>query len=88
MQEVHHRGSDDVINEVKALIEAEAFRNKEWQDKHDREALDFRTQILAEIRPFQEFRLSLSWFWRIALAVSGLVWSVLKGTAWLKDHLK
>jgi hypothetical protein len=88
MQEVHHRGSDDVINEVKALIEAEAFRNKEWQDKHDLEANKFRSEILEKIKPYEELSTVAKWIWRIGAGLGAGVFAGIKGWLWLKDHLR
>lgn len=76
------------MEELKRMFEDETQRNKDWQEKHDREAFAFRTELLGEIQPFKEFRMSLTWFWKIVLGVSGLVWSVIKGWAWLKEHVK
>lgn len=78
----------EVLDALKDAIDLESRVSKEWRDKHDSEAVAFRAELLSEIQPFKEFRMSLTWFWRIALAVSGLVWSVIKGWAWLKDHVK
>jgi hypothetical protein len=84
----HIRESDTVIHEVKLLIEEESKRNKEWQSKHDVDALQFRTEILGKIQPFDEFSRGLSIFWKILLSISALIVSGLKAWDWVKTHVR
>lgn len=82
------RSGDLIVQELKKFVEEESLRNKEWQEKHDREASTFRKEILEKIRPFEEFSNGLSVTWKLLLGVSAFVMSIVKAWAWVKEHLK
>lgn len=78
----------DGLDLLREAFAVESQLSKEWRQKHDDEALAFRKEILEKIRPFEEFSSGLSMFWKIVLAVSALVMSVVKGLALIKEHYK
>lgn len=76
------------MEELKRMFEEETQRNKDWQEKHDRDASIFRKEIMDEIKPYKEFAQGLSFTWKILLAISAFIMSVIKAWAWIKEHVK
>lgn len=84
----HVRKDDSVLEELKKFVEEESRISRDWREKHDRDAVAFRTEILGKIRPFEEFSSGLSMLWKILLGVSAFIMSIVKAWAWIKDHVK
>jgi hypothetical protein len=78
----------EALDALKEAIDAESKLSKEWREKHDFDAFAFRKEILEKIRPFEEFSTGLSMLWKILLGLSAFIMSIVKGWAWVKDHVK